>query len=91
MEVGIKETKEVFKGLQILAKTAGKVLKDNKVDVSDFSHLIPLFLEFDKISEAAKDINLALDEIKNLSQPELVELVTEAYGVFAAFKEGKTA
>jgi len=91
VELGIKESKEAFKALQILALTAGKVVKDGKVGVDDFTHLIPLFLEFDKVSEGVKDINLALAELKNLSQAELVELVSEAYGIFAKFQEGKNS
>lgn len=88
-ELTIKESKEVIDGLKVLAKFAGKVLSDGKVGTSDLTHLVSLAMEFDKISEAAKDAELALAELKNLSQEELIEIVGGLYGVFASFKEGK--
>jgi len=87
--VGIKETKEAVEALKVVAKFTGKVLADNKVSTGDLTHLVSLALEFDKIAEGAKDIDMALAELKNLDQAELIELVSGFYGVFAAFKEGK--
>lgn len=89
VETGVKESKEAIEGLKVIAKFAGKVLTDNKVSTADFSHLVSLALEFDKISEGVKDIDLALAELKNLDEGELIEIISGFYGVFSAFKEGK--
>lgn len=85
----IKESKEVIEGLKVLAKFAGNVLEDGKVSSGDLTHLVSLALEFEKIAVAVKDAELAVAELKELSQPELLEIVSGFYGVFAEFKAAK--
>jgi hypothetical protein len=76
---GIKETKELFKGLGLVVKTAKKVAEDKKVDFSDLVHVVELAKNSSVIIEAIKDVEQIPEEIKDLSKEELVELIALVY------------
>jgi ATP-dependent 26S proteasome regulatory subunit len=80
MEKGIKETKELLKGVIVLTKVSAELLKDG-VQVQD---LIDGYtkLNGDPVKKAAleaalKDIHEVPEEIKDIDLSESVELVVE--------------
>lgn len=88
-EVGIKETKELFKALGVLASTAGLVMKDKKVDFQDLQHLVALAVQFNTIKEGIQDIDKALEEMKDLEVTEVIDLVKEGFKVGDSYEEAR--
>lgn len=80
---GIKETKELFKGLASVAKTAKDVAADGKVDFSDLKHVVKLAENSASIVEAVKDIKEVPAEVKDLDKEELLELIGIIYAEIA--------
>lgn len=79
--VGIKESKEVLEGLKLVGVCVAKISADGKVDLSDAVHAVELVKESDKLVAAVKGADKALPELKDLSQAELIELGSAAYGM----------
>lgn len=82
-EKTIKETKELFKGLGLVAKTAKAVAKDGKVDFSDLSHVVELAKNSSVLIEAVKDVKEVPAELKDLSKEELLEIIGLVYAEVA--------
>lgn len=87
--VGIKESLEFLGGVSILSNTAGKVFADDKVDMSDTAHLLPLALKVKELQAAFTGLGLTKAEILNLSKEELLQLVVAGYEVVEEFSKGK--
>ena len=87
----LKETKELIKMLGELAYTAGAVMKDDKVSAADLTHLPTLIMKYPTFSEGVKDIDVALEEVKNLDQAEVIEIIACLYEAVNRFAEGKRA
>lgn len=88
-EKGIKEIKELFKALEVLAGVAGAVAKDGKVGVDDLSHLISLGVQFQTIAEGFSGLGDVSNEAKDLKKEEVIELIGAAYSVVKAFETAK--
>lgn len=82
-EKTIKETKELFKGLGLVAKTAKNVAADGKVDFSDLAHVVELAKNSNVLIEAVKDVKEVPAEIKDLEKDELLELIGLIYAEVA--------
>ena len=87
--MNIKETKELFKGCEVIAETLGAVLKDGKVNMADLALLPELAMDFGVFKDAAKDASLILEEMKDLKEEEILEIVMCAYAVAKAFNDAK--
>lgn len=85
----IKETKEIFKACEVMAGAIGSVMKDGKVDMKDLAVLPGLALELPTFADATKDASKVLEEIKDLSEEEVLELVMCAYKVAQAYNTAK--
>lgn len=75
----IKQTKELFEGLKLIAIAAKKIAADGKLDVSDISVVIDLAKDSAKLIEAVKDISEIPEELKDLEKEELLELILSVY------------
>jgi hypothetical protein len=79
--VGIKESKELIKGIDLLAKIGLNVSADGKITASDALYLTPIFTEFSTFRDAAEGRQLIVSELKDLSKEELTELLADFYDV----------
>jgi type III secretion system FlhB-like substrate exporter len=75
----IKETKELFAGLALIAKAAKKIAADGKVSLADAEHIIDLAKESSVIVAAFKDLKEVPAELKDLDKEELIDLVLTVY------------
>jgi hypothetical protein len=75
----IKQTKELFEGLKLVAVAAKKIAKDGKVDLSDVGAVIDLAKESSVLIEAVKDLDQVPTELKDLEKEELLELILTVY------------
>lgn len=75
----IKETKELFAGLALIAKAAKKIAEDGKVSLLDASHVIDLAKESAVLVAAVKDIKEVPEELKDLEKEELLDLIMVVY------------
>lgn len=75
----IKETKELFEGLALVAKGAKDIAKDGKVDFSDLSIAVDLVKNSNVLVEAVKGVDQIPEELKDLSQEELLEIIMIVY------------
>lgn len=88
-ELGIKELSEIIEGLGEIAGFAGAVLQDGKVGADDIVHLVELGSKFEKLADAVKDADQAIDEAKNLKQDEVLALIGLIYGAVDKFAKAK--
>lgn len=79
-DVGIKETLELFAGLDLITDIAAAVMADGKIDWSDFSVLAAKLKDMDKLASAVEGAGDIKAELSNLDQAELVQVVMAAYG-----------
>ena len=86
---GIKELKELFKALELIAQVSGAIAKDGKIGVDDLQHLVGFGLSFQSLIDGFSGIDEALAEAKNLDQAEVLELIGAAYAVVKAFENAK--
>jgi len=86
---GIKEVTEILEALAILATFAGNVAKDGKVGAADIVYLVDLGTHFPALSEAGKDADEALEELKGLDEAEVITLVAKVYSIAKAFADAK--
>lgn len=75
----LKQTKELFEGLKLVAVAAKKISKDGKVDLSDVGAVIDLAKESSILIDAVKDIKEVPEELKDLEKEELLELIMAVY------------
>lgn len=86
---GIEQIMEAFAGLKVLAKFAGAITADGKINAEDLKHLVDAAKDFQVILDGIQDIDEALAEAKDLDEAEVILIVSEAFAVFKMFKEAK--
>lgn len=90
MSVGIKESKELLAGIELLAVSGLEIAKDG-LGADDLAKAIELIKKVDVILAAVKGIDGIDEEIKDLDQAELIELGTLCFAlvkkIVAASKE----
>jgi hypothetical protein len=77
-ELGIKESLEVIAAAKLVGVNVVAAAKDG-LDFSDAQYAINIAKDSEKIVEAVKDIGLVDDEVKDLSQEELLQLGMAAF------------
>lgn len=87
--MGIKETKELMQGLGMLGEAGLKIAADGKVAIDDLKHLVDLGQNLDKLIEAAKDVDMIDDELKDLDEAEMMELAGEVISLVKKLREAK--
>lgn len=85
MSVGIKESKELLDGVEVLGVAAKKIAKDG-VSLADLPEALELLKKLDVIIEAVKGLDQLDEEVKDLEQAELVELGMKAFAIAKAIK-----
>jgi len=80
MSLGIKETKELLAGIELVAVSGIEIAKDG-LGVDDVPKALELIKKAEVILEAGKGINLIDDELKDLDQAELLELGAISYNL----------
>lgn len=75
----IKETKELFTGLALVAKAAKKIAADKKVSVEDLPAIIDLAKESPVLIAAVEGVSEVPAELKDLDKEELLELIMIVY------------
>ena len=89
MEKGIKEIKEMFKALELIAGVSGAIAKDGKVGVDDLQHLVGFGLSFQALIDGFAGIDEAVNEAKDLDKAEVLEIIGAGYAVVKAFEDAK--
>ena len=91
--VGIKNSLEVVKGLELLAEIAEGVFADGRLDGGDFLVIAAKLKQLDIIVDAVQDADEIAKELKDLDEQELIQLGLAAYSlvkkVIAATKKNK--
>lgn len=77
MKLGTENIEKVLHGALKLAVSAKKILEDKKVGVEDLPHVISLVQEAGKLVEAAKSIDEAVEEVKDIDVAEVVALIAK--------------
>ena len=90
-EKGIKEIKELFKALELIASVSGAIAKDGKVGVDDLQHLVGFGLSFQALIDGFSGLDEALAEAKDLDKAEVLEMISAGYAVVKAFEDNKKA
>jgi hypothetical protein len=83
MEKAIKESLELVKSIEILGVATKKMLADGKINFSDAPIALELIKEIEPVIEGFKGIEGIGEEVKDLSQEELIQL---GLAVFNAYK-----
>lgn len=86
MSVGIKESKELLEGVELLAVSAKKIAKDG-VSLADLPEAIELLKKLDVLVEAFKGLSNVDEEIKDLDQAELIELGSKVFSLVKALSK----
>lgn len=86
---GIEEINDVVEALRVTSKTAGKVMSDSKVNLSDLQYSKDIIANFKVYTEALEGIKEVTAEAKDLDDSELISIATSFLGVIRAYKEGK--
>ncbi len=90
MKKDLKETLEFMKGVEELSKLMGKILADKEVSLLDLPDaLLNLSIGMNVYSEAYKDADQIIDELKDLEQSEIILLVNSIYKCVYAFEKGR--
>jgi len=84
--VGVKESKELLEGILVLGVSAKKIAKDG-VSLADLPEALELLKKVDVLVEAVKGVDAIGEEVKDLSQEELIELGLKVFSVVKAIKE----
>ena len=85
--LGLKETKEIFTGLMIITKGAGEILEDGKISFKDLNPAIEVLKQYEALSASVKDAGKAIDELKDLSDIELMEMGKLAYDLIKEIRK----
>jgi len=83
----LKETLEMLKGFDLLLDCGLAIVKDGKVNWKDAATALKLLKQFEVIKDAAKDVSLIPDELKDLDQNEIVIFARELYPIHKKLKE----
>ncbi len=84
---GIKESLELLKGIELLAKDYTSVMADGKVDLQDLKVAGDIMAQFSQLSDAVKDVSLIGKEVSDLDEGEILQLATAALQIAKAFKK----
>lgn len=84
-KLSLKETMEILAALEMLALAVKDIAKDG-IGADDIVKLIDLAKNFEVISAAVKDADLAVEELKDLDQVEVIELITKLMAMIKNFK-----
>lgn len=84
--VGIKESKELLAGIELIAVSAKKIAKDG-VSLADIPEALELLKKLDVIVESVKGLDQLDEEAKDLDQAELIELGSKVFSIVKAIKE----
>ena len=76
---GIKEIKELIEGLGLLYKVGKEVAADGKVDFTDVAVLAKFQDQLPVLLAAAEGVALLGEEVKDISGPEAIELLSLLY------------
>jgi hypothetical protein len=82
-EFGIENCLEVIAALELVGSNSVAALKDG-LQVSDIQYGLNIAKDSEKIVAAAKDIDMVDDELKDLSQDELLQLGLVSYNMVKA-------
>lgn len=88
-KLGIKETLEILDGVKAFAITAAKVAKDGKISVADLGAIVDLAKDFDVIKEGYEGADLAVKEMKDLDESEVILLIAKMFEIVKAVKNVK--
>lgn len=75
----IKETKELFAGLGLVAKEVKGALADGKLDLSDLKFVLDLGKEHQVLVDAVQGVGEVPAELKDLDKEELLEIIMLVY------------
>ena len=75
----LKNILEIMDGLDLIINGMNKVLEDGKIDWSDSLIFIEIVKEYKVFIDAAKDSDVALLELKDLDQVEMISLVSRVF------------
>lgn len=84
---GLKEWSELMGALKVLAKAGGSLA--DGVGVDDIDAAIELAKEFDTLKEGFKGLEELKKEMQDLDKLEVIQMVTDLYGVVEAFESEK--
>lgn len=85
-ELDIKNIKEVFEALKIIAVSGVKIAKDG-VGLDDIKEAVELVKQYEVFEAAVKDIKLVVDEAKDIDQGEAAILLGLAFDIIKSVKE----
>lgn len=85
----IKEIKELFAALKVMAQVGGAVAKDGKIGTDDIQHLVSFGVQFQSLINGFSGLAEALAEAKDLDKSEVIEIIGLAYDVVKAFEDSK--
>jgi len=88
---GLKEITELFNALDLIAKTAGKVYKDKKVDMADLPLLIDVAVNVKVLMDAFAGLDEAVAEVKDLEAAEQLVIVQRLFQVAKNYEENRKA
>lgn len=82
----VKELKEVIIAIEPIAVFVKKVAADKKVGLDDLPYLIDLSKQLDTIAAGVNDAEIAVEEIKDLDESEVLEIVGQLIKLAKAIK-----
>jgi len=88
-ELGLKETMEGLEAIEILAVGGAKVFADGKIRTDDIVTLVDVAKKSDTILEGVKDIDMSIEELKDLDQEEVVKIIFKVMEMIKAVKAAK--
>jgi len=84
---GLKECLELIAGLKDLAILGKQVMKDGKVDMADLALLPALLAKQDELTKAFLGLGEVVEEVKDLSLDEGLQLAQALVSAAKAVKE----
>jgi hypothetical protein len=88
---GLKEIKELFAALDLIAKTAGAAYKDKKIDMSDLPLVIDLAINAKVLMDAFAGLSEAAAEANDLDPAEQLLIVTEVLDVAKKYEDARNS
>lgn len=83
----IKELRELVKGIDLLAVSGARVMKDGKIGASDLGVLIDLLSNAQMLQNAFTGLKQIPAEAKDLDEKELIELGTSLFSIYRKVQE----
>lgn len=77
----IKEIKELMDALELIAINGAEIAKDGKISSNDLGALITVLSNAGKIQDGFTGLSNVPAEVKDLSEEELVEVVTHLFRI----------